>query len=698
MAHKSILVALALAIATTEFGSVATTAGQTPLQPQDLFGLSLASTPQVRPDSSLIAYVRKSNDVMTDMAHNSVWLVDPKTRFQFQVSSGAADSTQPKWSANGDRLAYVRATKGTAADILIYKPSDQTTTLVARVERSPGHLAWSPDGRSIAFIMTEPHPDDVLGAPLVKPPGANWAEPLLVVGNVAYRSDGVGALKPGNAHVFVVATAGTANTTAGAPRQLTTGKYDDDGPLAWTPDGTALVFTSKRGTDWQRDPLRNSLFRVQVADGAMTRLSTVEGPYASPSFSFDGRHLAYTGFTDRYRGYENRRLFVADADGGHPRMLAGDLDRSLEDPVWSADDRSIYAKYTDRGVTKVARIDVASGKRVEVATGLGGDGFDLPYSGGDFSVGHDGTLAFTSSTSDRPPELSIVRKGRATQLTRLNAALLDRRSLGRVEALAVKSSFDGAPVDAWLVLPPAFDPARKYPMILEIHGGPYASYGPGFATDGQLYAAAGYVVVYANPRGSTSYGDAFANGIEHSYPGTDYDDLMSTVDAVVAKGIVDPARLFVTGGSGGGVLTAWIVGKTHRFRAAVAQKPVINWSSEVLTSDIYPWMAKYWFGKMPWEDPQKYWALSPLSLVGNITTPTLVVVGDQDIRTPVPESEQLYGALQLRGVPTGLVKVPGAFHDMAARPSHAAAKASAVLAWFARYDVGAATPTQVTAR
>ena len=226
-------------------------------------------------------------------------------------------------------------------------------------------------------------------------------------------------------------------------------------------------------------------------------------------------------------------------------------------------------------------------------------------------------------------------------------------------------------------------------MILEIHGGPFASYGPIFASDNQLYAAAGYVVVYANPRGSTSYGEAFANTIDKAYPGHDYDDLMSVVDAAVAKGFIDDKRLYVTGGSGGGALTAWIVGKTHRFAAAVTQKPVIDWTSEVLTVDLYSFMARYWFGKMPWEDPQGYWARSPLSLVGNVTTPTMVVVGEQDFRTPDSEAEQYYQALQLRGVPTALLKVPGAgHHNLATRPSQSAAKAAAIIAWFERYKGG----------
>jgi dipeptidyl aminopeptidase/acylaminoacyl peptidase len=380
-----------------------------------------------------------------------------------------------------------------------------------------------------------------------------------------------------------------------------------------------------------------------------------------------------------------------NADGGGRRMLAPTLDRSLAHPRWAADGKAVYADYADHGVTKVARLGLG-GDLTDVAEGLAGAGLDLPYSGGEFAVSRDGAIAFTQGGPDRPAEIAIARQGAVRRLTDLNGGLLGARALARVEPLPAVSPFDHQPVDAWIATPPAFDPARKYPLILEIHGGPFASYGPVFSSDDQLYAAAGYVVVYANPRGSTSYGDAFANAINHAYPGHDYDDLMGAVDAAIAKGFVDPDRLFVTGGSGGGVLTAWIVGKTHRFRAAVTQKPVINWSSEVLTNDLYPWMAKYWFGTMPWEDPAGYWARSPLSLVGNVTTPTLVIVGDQDLRTPDGESEQYYDALRLRGVDTGLIKVPGAFHDMAARPSHAAAKALAVLAWFARHDAAGAKP------
>jgi dipeptidyl aminopeptidase/acylaminoacyl peptidase len=374
-----------------------------------------------------------------------------------------------------------------------------------------------------------------------------------------------------------------------------------------------------------------------------------------------------------------------DKDGSNSRVLTGSLDRSVGDPQWSADGKSVYVDYADHGVTKVARVGL-DGSISTVAEGLAGGGLDRPYSGGEYSVGGNGVLAFTAGDPLHPADLAVAGKGGVRRLTNLNADLFVSKTLGKVEALPVKSTFDAKDVDAWIVTPPNFDPAKKYPLILEIHGGPFSSYGPLFSSDDQLYAAAGYVVVYANPRGSTSYGEAFANEIDRNYPSHDYDDLMSAVDAAIAKGFVDPDHLYVTGGSGGGALTAWIVGKTHRFRAAATQKPVINWSSEVLTTDGYNGMAKYWFAKLPWEDPMGYWNRSPLSLVGNVTTPTLVVVGEEDNRTPPEEAEQYYAALQLRGVPTALVKVPGASHGgLAGRPSQSAAKASAILAWFERY-------------
>jgi dipeptidyl aminopeptidase/acylaminoacyl peptidase len=372
-------------------------------------------------------------------------------------------------------------------------------------------------------------------------------------------------------------------------------------------------------------------------------------------------------------------------DGSNQRVITTSLDRSVSDPVWAADSRSIYVKVEDRGVDKVERVDL-DGSVHEIASGMGFGEIDRPYAGGQFTASRTGIIAFTSGDPLHPNQVAVASGGHVRTLTQLSSSLLQSKVLAQVQKLPVRSEFDQRPIDAWMVTPPDFDPTKKYPMILEIHGGPFSAYGPQFSTDDQLYAAHGYVVVYSNPRGSTSYGEEFANLIDKAYPGHDYDDLMSAVDAAIASGHVDPDNLFVTGGSGGGVLTSWIVGKTDRFRAAAAQKPVIDWASWGLTADIAGFSSPYWFAKRPWEDPMGYWQRSPLSLVGNVKTPTIVVVGSEDYRTPDSEAEQFYEALQLRSIPTMLVKVPGAGHEsLTDRPSQSAAKASAILAWFDRY-------------
>ena len=270
-------------------------------------------------------------------------------------------------------------------------------------------------------------------------------------------------------------------------------------------------------------------------------------------------------------------------------------------------------------------------------------------------------------------------------MTRLNDDLFGHKALGAVEELTVKSSAGGLPIQAWMVKPPGFDPSRKYPLLLEIHGGPFANYGDRFSAECQLYAAAGYVVLYVNPRGSTSYGAKFANEIHHNYPNQDYDDLMSAVDGALAKGFIDPDRLYVTGGSGGGVLTAWIVGKTDRFRAAVVAKPVINWVSFVFTADGGPFFYQYWFPGFPWDKPDDYIRRSPLFLAGNVKTPTMLITGEADYRTPASEAEQLYLALRLRKVDSVMVRIPGAGHLIANRPSQLIAKVAHILAWFDKY-------------
>ena len=645
---------------------------------RDLFGLQAASDPQLRPDGGAIAYVRISNDIMTDRARRGIWLVDVATGEQSPLAASDNTNIAPRWSPDGRRLAYVSANKDGAQLFVRWMETGRVAKL-ANLEQAPNDVAWSPDGKTLALTMLCPEDPKPLGSRLSPPDGASWAAPLKIIDRVTYRADGEGFLKPGHRHLFVVSADG------GPPRQITFGRFDDAGPISFTGDGKGVLFATNRADNWERDPQESEIYQVDLASGGLSRLTHRVGPDLSPTVSPDGAKVAYIGYDDaRRRGYENQRLYVMDRDGRNSRALTAGLDRSVSAPKWSADGRSIYFAYEDQGATKIGRVGL-DGRFEPLLTGVGGGGFDRPYTGGEFSLAR-GVIAFTHSRADRPADLAVWRGGKVTPLTALNETLLAGKVLGKVEPLAVQSSHDRLPIDAWMATPPNFDPSKTYPLILEIHGGPFAAYGPTFASDVQLYAAAGYVVVYANPRGSTSYGEAFANQIDRNYPSHDYDDLMSVVDAAIAKGFVDPKRLYVTGGSGGGLLTAWIVGKTDRFRAAATQKPVINWASQVLTTDGYAFMGPYWFGKAPWEDPEGYWKRSPLSLVGAVKTPTLVVVGEQDDRTPTSEADQYFAALQLRGVPTALVRVPGASHaGIAARPSQSAAKAQAILAWFERY-------------
>jgi len=649
---------------------------------RDLFSLEAASDPQISPDGSAIAYVRRSGDIMTDRMRPSIWLIDTRSGEQAPLAAGPGAHSQPRWSPDGKRLAYISTAEGGAAQLFVRWLASGESVRITGLPDSPTSLAWSPDGRQIAYTMFVPGEGVKLGALPAKPEGAQWAPPLEVHSEIQYRTDEEGYLKPGFSHIFLVPADG------GAPRQLSFGSVHDNGPLSWARDGRSIVFSSNRSPNWAREPLDSEVYALDVATGAIRALTDRRGPDAEPVVSPDGRLVAYTGFDDKRLGYQNNALYVMDREGAGSRLLTGSLDRSVDSPVWAADGRSIYVAYEERGTRKVARVGLDGIVRT-VAEGLSGSALDRPYTGGGFSVARDGAVAAPSGNARRPPDVALYRGGARRQLTRLNSELLDSKRLGEVRQLTA-TSFDNRRVDAWLTLPPGWSEGRRVPLILEIHGGPFAAYGPHFSTDNQLYAAAGYAVLSVNPRGSTSYGEEFANLIHHAYPGRDYDDLMAAVDSAIAGGFADPEHLYVTGGSGGGVLTAWIVGKTDRFKAAATQKPVIDWASFALTADNPAFFSRYWFGQYPWENHEAFWARSPLSLVGNVKTPTLVVVGSQDYRTPVSEAEQYYTALQLRGVPTALVKVPGASHGgIAARPSQAGAKAGAILAWFAKYKDGA---------
>jgi dipeptidyl aminopeptidase/acylaminoacyl peptidase len=641
---------------------------QRTLKLADVFHLQHATEVQISPDERTIVYARVSADILTDTDQPKLWLVDVKTGRQSVLTSAVASS--PRWSADSKHIAYIADDRAGRPQIFVRNVNGLVRSVVSTLAEPPSEISWSPDGRLIAFLMFVPGKPESLGTLLQRPAGATWADPPKVTTSIAYHADGSGDLPPGHTHIFLISSLG------GAARQLTSGNYDDLGTPAWTPDGQHLLFSSDRREKQAKFPTDSEIFDVSVSDGYLTQLTKRKGPDQQALVSPDGRLIAYTGFDDHGANYDETRLYLMDRDGSHPRVLSGKLDRDIFQIAWSADGNGVYVLFEDLGVTTVGLLDL-TGKMTMIAAGLAGE----------FSVGSKGAIAYPLGAADHPPDVGISSaSGDVRRLTNLNANFLRDKDLGELRPLAVKSSFDGSAIGAWMLLPPGYQNGRQYPTILSIHGGPYGDFNPVWSTSFQLYAAAGYVTIFANARGSIGYGDAFSQQIRHDFPGHDYDDQISVVDAAVALGVADPNRLFVTGGSAGGEMTTWIVGKTSRFRAAVAEKPVINEISQSLATDQYT-SAKDLFGKLPWEDFNVFWKHSPLSIVGNVRTPTLIMVGEEDRRTPLTESEQYYDALQLCGIPTALVRVPGASHEsLASRPSQLAAEISITLAWFARYD------------
>lgn len=649
------------------------------LQNTDVFELEIAGDPQISPDGSQIAYTRLSNDIMIDRARSNIWVIGSDGRGHRPLLSGTDSYSSPRWSASGDRLAYISSAAGRGPELYVRWMDTGQTAMLSNLPEAPGNLSWSPDGTQIAFTAHVQAEGAKLADPPKKPEGAEWAPPVIVIDSLNYRSDGQGYLEAGNTQVFVLPAEG------GTPRQLTSGAFNHGGPLAWAPDGETIVLASNREDDWEFNRRNTELWSVDVATGDMTQLTDRFGPDGSATFSPDGARIAYIGYDDRKMGYHNANVYVLDIADGTSEALTTDFDRSVSRVAWAGASNRLYIQYDDRGKRHIATLSL-NGDVDDIVDNVGGLNVSRPYTSGAFSVAANGAFAYTAGSAYRPADIAVGRRGRgATILTKLNDDLLGHKELGNVEEIVWTSSVGDHDVQGWIVTPPEFDAAKDYPLILEIHGGPFTAYGPHFSVEAQLYAAAGYVVLYTNPRGSTSYGYDFANEIHHNYPGQDYDDLISGVDAVIERGYVDTDQLFVTGGSGGGVLSAWIIGKTDRFAAAVVAKPVINWISEALYSDISTTVPGYWFEKFPWEDPLEYWRRSPLSLVGNVSTPTMLLTGESDHRTPMPESEQYYQALKLRKIDSALVRVPESSHGIASRPSNQIAKVDSILAWFARY-------------
>lgn len=643
MSKKALFLILIFSLAL----SLSLTAKEKDLLTVDLYlELERVSFPQISPDGRQIVYTRQWVDKMNDRFVRETWIMNidsSKNRFLVKGSS-------PRWSPKGERLAYLAKGEPSGSQIFVLWMDTLQSTQVTRVESSPSNICWSPDGKQIAFNMIGPAEKTWKVKMPQKPKGADWAKPPLIIDRLNYRADGRGYRSRGFRHIYTVPAVG------GTARRLTFGDYNDGAPQ-WTPDGRAIVFSGLRVPDWDWLFRESEIYIVTLKDGKITSLTDRRGPDNNPDISPDGKMIAYTGYNMTDDTYNVPQLYVMDINGENKRSLTAKLDRRPSSIEWSSNNRDIFFIIRDRGAAHLYQVSI-NGKIRQITKGDYYIYFPSFYK--------NQTAAAVLSGVHDPGDIVTfpLKNPTPKRLTAVNDDILANIKLGEVEEIWY-DSVENMKIQGWIVKPPDFDASKKYPLILYIHGGPHAMYSIRFNFEFQNHAANGYVVLYTNPRGSSGYGKKFGNAIKNNYPGKDYDDLMKGVDEVIKRGFIDEKRLFVCGGSGGGVLTSWIVGHTDRFAAAVVMKPVTNWFSFVGTTDNHTWY--YNFKKLPWEDPAEHLRRSPLMYVGNVTTPTLLFTGEEDLRTPMEQTEQYYRALKLRKVETAMIRIPGEYHGIGRR-------------------------------
>ena len=657
------------------------------LTAMDEFQIQQPTDPQISPDGKKIVYVRRFADPMTDRRYSNLWIINADGTDHRALTTGNHNAASPRWSPDGSRLAFLSDEDGKQQIYIRWMDSGQTAR-ITNLEQSPDAINWSPDGKMVSFSALVPGKGPHI-ADLPSPPaGAKWSDPATAYDRLVYRFNGLGYLKPGFLQIFVVSAEG------GAPRQISNGSFPNGGSefgpsrAVWTPDGKYLLVSVNRHPESDHETFDTEVYEFTVADGSVRALTNRKGPDNNPAISPDSKWIAYTGYDDRYQGHQTTKLYLMNRNGTGSHSISDKLDRDISNPEWAPDNSGVYFQYNDSGDTKIGFLS-PDGTLKKIADHVASA--TSAYGGGSFSVSHSGVIAFTYGRTDIPGDVAVNNMGAMKVLTSLNQELLDQKKPGHVEELHYKSSKDGRDIEGWIVQPPDFDANKKYPLILEIHGGPFGDYGDRFDFEKQVWASMGYVVLYTNPRGSTSYGEEFANLIHHAYPGDDFYDMNSGVDAVIAKGYIDTNNLFVTGGSGGGVLTAWTIEHTDRYRAAACLYPVINWYSFVLTSDI-PWTAKYWFPGNPWDNTQQYMDRSLTNLLNKVKTPTLVMTGEADYRTPISEAEQFYAGLKLMNIEAVLVRVPDEPHGIGRHPSHHITKMLYVAGWFQQHKAAAGAP------
>ena len=681
---KRAAIVIAVGIAVANAAAQQPASGVKVLKVEDYLNYETVADPQISPDGAQVVYTRRWVNQSEDRMEASLWVMNAdgsKNRFLTKGSDA-------EWSPDGTRIAYIAEGEPKAPQVFVRWMTENAATQITQVQHAPSNLRWSPDGKQIALTMLVPK-EAKWDIPLPKAPeGAKWTKAPAVIDRLHYRQDRVGYTEAGFTHVFVVPADG------GTPRALTSGDWNVgarfDGMagtvgLDWTPDGRTIVVDGLDVPDADLRYRDSDVFAIDVASGARRKLIGERGNWSSPRISPDGKFVAFVGHPFTRASYKSEELFVVGLDGNGMRKVSGALDRDAVNPQWAPDSSGVYFAADDRGTSNVQFAPLSGAPR---AITSGAHMVSLT------SVSSKPVGVGVRSAAHQPPDvvrIDLAQPGQVAQLTHVNEDVLNGITLGAVEEIAYTSG-DGTKVQGWLVKPPSFDSSRKYPLIMEIHGGPHGMYNVGFNFMFQLFSANGYMVLYTNPRGSTGYGSGFGNAIERAYPGVDYDDLMAGVDAAIAKGNVDSRNMFVGGCSGGGVLSSWVIGHTDRFAAAAVRCPVIDWLSFMGHTDV-PLFTANFFDAPFWEKPEQWLKQSPLMYVGNVKTPTLVMTGVLDMRTPMPQSEESYTALKMRGIDTKLLRFEGEYHGTTSKPSNFMRTALYMMSWYKDHTRREATPT-----
>lgn len=649
-----------------------------PIRTEQWLDFERPSNVQVAPDASLVLYNRTRIDKFTDTVESEIWQVKPDgTKHAFLLNGSNA-----KWSPSGDRIAFVAKDDNDSSQLFVrFMDNSQATSQITHHALQPRNYAWSPDGKYIAYIARTTKSNKWSMELPGKPPGAKWNDDPYVIDTLHYRQDRVGMTNTGFDHLFIVPTDG------GTPKQITEGEWNvsmrrlgaiaSGGTLSWSADGDYLYFDGQPQENADIDVFKSLIYRVQVSSGKVEPITPADGYFHSPVVSPDGKHIAYIGAPEWADDtYRHTHLYLMKADGSEQRRLVGDLAGPPETVLWGPKSKSVYFTFGKHGSINVYRTRL-NGEMEAVTNGEQVVQLD--------SIAKDGTLGFTRTSALQPPDVFVGTESEWRKLTELNQDIFADTSFGEVREIWYDSD-DGTRIQGWMVMPPNYDKSKQYPMVLYIHGGPHAMYNVGFNFTFQDLAASGYIVLYTNPRGSTGYGAEFANAIQGMYPGPkDGNDLLTGVDAVIKSGAVDPNRLFVTGCSGGGVLTTYLVAVTDRFKSAVSRCPVTSWIAMAGYSDVPAWVYRF-FDEPFWMNPDAWLKDSTLQMVGDVNTPVLLMTGDKDLRTPFAEAEQYFSALKMRGVPTRLVSMKGEFHGTGTIPSNYLRTQLMTREWFEKYD------------